>query len=79
MTCLRVVLNDQLITSLSLIYTGAALVATFALFSRQSVIVAYILLGILLGPRGLRVMQDAEISAEIGHVGMIFLQKKRLS
>ncbi len=62
-----------MITSLSLIYTGAALVATFALFSRQSVIVAYILLGILLGPHGLRVMQDAEISAEIGHVGMIFL------
>ena len=66
-------LNDELITSLSLIYTGAALVATMALFSRQSIIVAYIFLGVLFGPYGLNVVQNADISTEVGHVGMIFL------
>ena len=66
-------LNDELITSLSLIYTGAALVATMALFSRQSIIVAYIFLGVLFGPYGLNVVQNSEISTEVGHVGMIFL------
>ena len=66
-------LNDELITSLSWIYAGAALVATVALFSRQSVIVAYILLGVLFGPYGLKIVQNPEISSEIGHVGMIFL------
>ena len=66
-------LNDELITSLSWIYAGAALVATVALFSRQSVIVAYILLGVLFGPYGLKIIQNPEISSEIGHVGMIFL------
>ncbi len=47
--------------------------ATMALFSRQSIIVAYIFLGVLFGPYGLNVVQNSEISTEVGHVGMIFL------
>jgi len=36
--------------SLFLIFVGAAIFATGALFARQSLIIGYILLGIVLGP-----------------------------
>ena len=61
------------ITVISLIFTGAALLATLALYARQSLIVGYILLGILLGPWGLGLVSNTEIIGEVGHVGIIFL------
>jgi len=36
--------------SLFLIFSGAALVATLALYARQALLIAYIALGALLGP-----------------------------
>ena len=44
-----------------LIFTGAAVLATLALFTRQAMISAYILLGILLVPWGLGLVNDAEL------------------
>ena len=61
------------ITVVSLIFTGAALLATLALYARQSLIVGYILLGILLGPWGLNLVSNTESIEEVGHVGIIFL------
>ena len=55
------------------IFFGAAVLSTFALFSRQSLMIAYILLGILLGPWGLNIIPDATLVEEIGNVGVIFL------
>ena len=65
--------GSDLLTSISLIYAGAAIIATFALFSRQSLVIAYIVLGILMGPYGFKVVSDDNLIQEIGHVGMIFL------
>ncbi|MCP8352002.1 cation:proton antiporter [Candidatus Synchoanobacter obligatus] len=55
------------------IFFGAAVLSTFALFSRQSLMIAYILLGILLGPWGVNIIPDASMVEEIGNTGVIFL------
>lgn len=47
--------------------------ATFALFTRQSLLVAYIVAGALMGPSGLKLISDPAVISEIGHFGIIFL------
>jgi Kef-type K+ transport system membrane component KefB len=59
--------------SIFLIFTGAALFATIALYARQAMIVAYILLGLILGPWGLGFVNDPELISEISNIGIIFL------
>ena len=66
-------LDDPIIFSIFLIFTGAAILAGIALFARQSLLVAYILLGGLLGPWGFKLVNDASIIQQIGHIGIIFL------
>jgi Kef-type K+ transport system membrane component KefB len=56
-----------------LVFTGAAVFATLALFARQSLLVSYILLGMLLGPWGLRLVDDPELVREISEFGIVFL------
>jgi len=58
---------------LFLIFTGAALLATLALSIRQSLIIAYIALGLLIGPWGLGLIKDAALIQNIANVGIIFL------
>jgi Kef-type K+ transport system membrane component KefB len=59
--------------SFFLIFTGAALFASLALFTRQPLIIAYIALGAFIGPYGLHLVNDTQLLADIGHVGIIFL------
>jgi len=59
--------------SIFLIFIGAAIFATLALFARQAMIIGYILLGILLGPWGLSLVDDAELVKDISNIGIIFL------
>ncbi|MCG6899349.1 MAG: cation:proton antiporter [Gammaproteobacteria bacterium] len=66
-------LHGSILFSIFLIFTGAAVLAAMALFARQSLLVAYILLGGLVGPWGLKLVNDAAIIQEIGHIGIIFL------
>ena len=66
-------LDDSIIFSIFLIFTGAAVLAALALFARQSLLVAYILLGGIVGPWGLKLVNDPEIIRQIGHIGIIFL------
>ena len=56
-----------------LIFTGAAVLATLALYARQSVLVAYILLGMLLGPSALGLVRDIQLLQDLSHVGIVFL------
>lgn len=65
--------GGSIIFSIFLIFTGAALLAAMALYARQSLLVAYILLGGMLGPWGLKLVNDAALIQEIGHIGIIFL------
>ena len=64
---------ESVIFYIFLIFTGAAVLATLALYARQSLLVVYILLGILLGPSGLNWVSDPEVIGQISHIGIIFL------
>ena len=65
--------SDVIVFSIFLIFTGAAVFAGAALYLRQSMLVAYIALGCLVGPWGLGLITDATTIQGIGHVGIIFL------
>ena len=60
-----------------LIFTGAAVIATFALYARQAMLVAYIILGLLMGPAVFEIVDGGEeamnIAANIGIVLLLFL------
>lgn len=64
---------DSLIFSFFLIFSGAAVLASIALYTRQPLIIAYILLGAMIGPYGLELVSDIELLEESGHIGIIFL------
>jgi Kef-type K+ transport system membrane component KefB len=64
---------NNLVTTLFLIFCGAALFSTLALYTRQSLLVAYMILGILIGPFGLRLVGNSHVVQETGDVGIIFL------
>jgi len=56
-----------------LIFTGTTILSTLALFTRQSLLVAYILLGGILGPFGLGLIKDSVMIQQTGNVGILFL------
>jgi Kef-type K+ transport system membrane component KefB len=66
-------LEQSLVFSFFLIFTGAAVVASIALYTRQPLLVAYIVLGALLGPYGLSMVSDTQLLSDISHIGIIFL------
>ncbi|HEY7842015.1 MAG TPA: cation:proton antiporter [Gammaproteobacteria bacterium] len=59
--------------SVFLIFTGAAVLATAVLYARQAILVAYIILGVALGPWGAALVGDAELIADISRIGIMFL------
>ena len=65
--------TESVIFSFFLIFTGAALLATLSLYFRQPLLLAYIVLGAILGPFGLAWVVDTELLADVSHVGIIFL------
>ena len=64
---------DPLITSFFLIFAATAVLATLALYTRQPLIVAYISVGILLGPSGASLIDDPSLISSIAKIGIIFL------
>lgn len=64
---------NNILFELVLIYAGAAVLATFFIFIKQPVILSYIVLGMLIGPFGARLISDAEHIEQIGHFGVILL------
>ncbi len=65
--------QNPIIFSLFLIFTGAALFATLALYARQALPIAYIVLGILIGPYGLKLIDNASSIEEMSQIGIMFL------
>ena len=65
--------EDKIIDYLFLIFSGAAILATIALYARQTMIVAYILLGVLLSPSVLHMVHDIHLIQQIADIGIIFL------
>ncbi len=66
-------MDHHLIQLFFLIFTGSAIVASLALFGRQPLLVAYILLGAVMGPHGLAWVTDVDLISEIASIGIIFL------
>jgi len=56
-----------------LIFTGAAVFATLALYARQALIVSYIVLGVIMGPSVLGWVSDAPLVKSVGDIGIMFL------
>lgn len=66
-------MEQSLVFSFFLIFTGAAAFASVALYTRQPLLVAYIVLGAILGPYGMSMVSDTELLSDISHIGIIFL------
>ncbi len=66
-------MSEHLFQSFFLIFTGAAVIASLALYTRQPLLVAYIALGALLGPFGFGLISDVNLVTEMSHIGIIFL------
>jgi Kef-type K+ transport system membrane component KefB len=64
---------ESIVFSLFLIFTGAAVVATMALYARQALPVAYIVLGVIIGPFGLKLITDPQVIGQMSEIGIIFL------
>jgi Kef-type K+ transport system membrane component KefB len=65
--------GETIIFSIFLIFTGASVIATLALFTRQALLVAYIALGFIVGPHALGLISDPALVADIANIGIIFL------
>jgi Kef-type K+ transport system membrane component KefB len=65
--------EHSIVFSMFLIFTGAAMISTAALYARQALLVAYIALGALMGPWGFELISDTDLIADIAEVGIIFL------
>ncbi|MGB3623886.1 MAG: cation:proton antiporter [Ketobacter sp.] len=65
--------SESIVFSIFLIFSGAAVVSSFALFTRQPLIVGYIVLGALFGPYGLDLVSDSNTLEQISHIGIVFL------
>ncbi|MFK7862899.1 MAG: cation:proton antiporter [Pseudohongiellaceae bacterium] len=65
--------HESLLFPFFLIFTGAAAFSTLALSLKQPLLVAYIFLGIAIGPFGLAYISDASLLSDIAEFGIIFL------
>lgn len=65
--------HGSLIFTFFLIFFGASVLATIALYTKQAIIVAYIGLGMLVGPFGLKLVPSTELVSEVSDFGIMFL------
>lgn len=66
-------MGETFFTSFFLIFSGAAVLATLALYTRQPLIVAYIAIGVLLGPSATSLISDPTLIRGVAEIGIIFL------
>ncbi len=65
--------GESILYTIFLIFTGASILATVTLFARQSLLVAYIAVGLLAGPHVSGLISDPALIADIANIGIIFL------
>jgi len=65
--------DASIVYILFLIFCGAAILATLAMAVRQSLIIAYICLGLLIGPWGINLLSDVGLIQNIAGIGIVFL------
>ena len=64
---------DTIIFELSVIIVGAALLGTLFLYAKQPIVIAYIVLGIVIGPHGMALIRRTDHIEQISHFGVILL------
>ncbi len=64
---------ESILFELVVIFSGVAILATLFLFLKQPIIIAYIVMGMLVGPFGARVISRADHIEQISHLGIILL------
>ena len=65
--------TDSITFAFFLIFSGAAALASLALYTRQPLLIAYIALGALIGPYGMGYVTDLKLLSDIASFGIIFL------
>jgi len=65
--------SDPFVFSFFLIFACAGILATIALFTRQPLIVMYIVTGMILGPSGTALIDNPQLISSIAKFGIIFL------
>lgn len=63
----------ELTHSFFLIFSGAAILGCLAMYTRQPLLVVYIVLGALIGPYGLGWIEEVELMEQAAEIGIIFL------
>ena len=66
-------MHDPILYSVFVVFTSAAVLATLGLYARQSLLVVYIAVGVLMGPWGLGLVRDAGLLEDAAHMGIMFL------
>ncbi len=66
-------MEQGLFFSFFVIFSGAAVLATFSLYTHQPIIIAYVALGLIAGPSGFQLVSDPQLLNEISHIGIVFL------
>lgn len=66
-------MDVNIVHSFFLIFAGAAVVASIALYTKQPLILAYIALGALFGPSALQLIDQPKLLEGMSHIGIIFL------
>jgi Kef-type K+ transport system membrane component KefB len=64
---------DNIISELVLIFAGAAILATLFLYLKQPIILAYIVLGVAIGPSGVGLIDNPHHIEQLSHIGIILL------
>ena len=64
---------DSILLEFSAIIVGAALLGTVFLYARQPIIIAYIAIGIIIGPGGLGFIERPESVEQMAHLGVVLL------
>ncbi len=65
--------KELIADSIFLIYVGAAILGTIALYTRQVLPVVYIILGAIIGPGGLKLIPELTQVENLASIGIIFL------
>ena len=66
-------MHHELIETFVYVFTGGAVLASLALFGRKPLLLAYIGLGVLIGPHGIGLVSDQSIISQGAEIGIIFL------
>lgn len=65
--------SEEIIFTIFVIFSGAAVLATLALYARQTLLIAYIALGVLLGPSVLGLVKNQDFIQQVSDIGIMFL------